>query len=265
MSLPGPTSADFLIRLAALSLTLALCACVTKTSGAKQPQKPDLPAAARINTELGWDYVGQGRLDVAEMKLKKAIEQDDSVAQAHSGLAYVYWRKGDTESAQTEFARAIGLDGDDPEIRNNYGAFLCDQHQYAEGDRNFMLALKNREYTTPAKAWNNAGVCAHQAGDKDRAEADFRHALQIDANYYPALAEMASLSYELQNYLGARAFLDRYQKVGPETPALLLLGCKTEQALGDDNAAHDYSIKLLRSYPDSNEAAQLLKLRSSAQ
>ena len=262
----NPIRPKFPVRLTSISLTLALCACITETpAGSHQPSKPDFKAAARANTELGLAYASQGRLDVAEVKLKKAIDEDDSIAQAHSGLGYVYWQRGDMEDAQTQFRRAISLDDIDPEIHNNYGAFLCDQHKYEEGDRNFMLALKNRDYATPAKAWNNAAVCARQAGDSERAETDFRRALQSDPNYYPALAEMASFSYQQQNYLGARAFLERYQKAGPETPALLLLGFKTEQALGNDDAAHQYSLKLIRSYPDSNEAAQLLKLRSPTQ
>jgi len=264
MPLPSTIRPQIPARLITLSLTLALCACVTEIKG-KQPSKPDLPAAARINAQLGLAYAGQGDLDMAERKLKKAVEEDDSIAEAHSGLGYIYWKKGDVESAQTEFRHAISLDDLDPDIRNNYGVFLCDQHQYAEGDRNFMLALKNHDYATPAKAWTNAGVCARQAGDKDRAETDYRRALQSDPNYSPALAEMASLSFQLQNYLGARAFLERYQKAGPETAPILLLGFKIEQALGNDSAAHDYSIKLIRSYSDSDEAAQLLKLRTSAQ
>jgi type IV pilus assembly protein PilF len=265
MRLPRLFHTNFAAALAGVGLTFALCACVTETKGPKKPSKPDLPAAARINNELGWAYVSQGRLDVAEMKFKKAIEQDAAVAQAHAGLGYVYWQKGDAPSAESEFERAISLDDQDPEVRNNYGVFLCAQRKYAEGDRNFMLALKNHEYSTPAKAWNNAGVCARQSGDNDRAEADLRHALQNDPNYFPALAEMASLSLEQKNYLGARAFLERYEKVGPETPSELLLAYRIELALGNDSAAHDYSIKLIRSYPDSDESAQLLKFRSGAQ
>ena len=265
MPLPSIIRPAFFARLTAFSLTLALGACVTETpAGSHQPSKPDLPAAARINTQLGLAYAGQGRFDVAEMKLKKAIDQDDSIAQAHSGLGYVYWQRGDAAGADSEFRRAISLDGDDPDIRNNYGVFLCDQHKYEEGDHNFMLALKSRDYATPSKAWTNAGVCAHHAGDEARAETDFRRALQVDPDYFPALSEMASASYRQQNYLAARGFLERYQKSGPQTAAYLLLGYQTEAALGNDDAAQQYSLKLIRSYPDSDEAAQLLKLRSSA-
>lgn len=265
MSLPRAIRPEFAARLSLFSLTLALCACVTETpTGAQLPSKPDLQAAARTNTQLGLAYASQGRLEVAESKFKKAIDQDDGIAQAHAGLGYIYWQRGDNDRAQSEFRRAISLDEGDPDIRNSYGAFLCSQHSYEEGDRNFMLALKNRDYATPAKAWTNAGMCAHQAGDDARAETDFRRALQLDPDFTQALWEMAAANYRQQNYLGARAFLERYQKSGPQTPAQLLLGFKIETALGNDDAAHQYSLKLIRSYPDSDEAAQLLKLRSPA-
>src|SRR5207248_1357217 len=114
-------------------------------------------------------------------------------------------------------------------------------------------ALKNRSYSTPAKAWTNAAVCAKQAGDRPRAEANFRHALQIDPNFPGALYELAFFDYEAQNQLGARALIERYLKVAPPTAPLLLLGYKTERALGNDSGAQQYSIKLIRNFPDSNE------------
>jgi len=252
-------------RLAAGVLVLALCACVTETTGPRQPSKPDLKEAARINTQLGLTYASQGMLEVAGIKLKKAIDQDDSVAQAHAGLGFVYWQQNDLEGARTEYRRAINLDSDDPEIRNNYGVFLCSQGKFDEGDSNFMLALKHRDYPTPAKAWTNAGICANHAGDAARAEADFRKALQADANFLGALSEMAGLEFRKENYYGARAFLERYQKLTPAPASLLLLGYKTERALGNDDAANQYSLKLIRNFPDSDEAAQLLKLRAPPQ
>lgn len=249
-------------RLAATALALLLCACVTETTGPRQPSKPNLKEAAKINTQLGLTYASQGMLEVAETKLKKAVDQDDSLAQAHAGLGYVYWKQNDIEDARSEYRRAIDLDGDDPDIRNNYGVFLCSQGKYDEGDSNFMLALKHRDYATPAKAWTNAGVCARQAGDSARAETDLRRALQADPGFSSALAEMAWLEFQKENYIGTRAFLDRYQKVAQPGAALLLLGFKTERALGNEDGAQQYSIKLVRSYPDSDEAAQLLKLRA---
>jgi type IV pilus assembly protein PilF len=252
-------------RFGACALALVLCACVTETTGPRQPAKPDFKEAAKINTQLGLAYASQGMLEVAENKLKKAIDQDDSLAQAHAGLGFVYWQQNDVEGAKNEYRRAISLDSDDPEIRNNYGVFLCSQGKFDEGDSNFMLALKHRDYPTPAKAWTNAGICAGHAGDAARAEVDFRRALQADPNFTGALSEMAGVEFRKENYYGTRAYLERYQKLAPMPASLLLLGFKAERALGNDDAANQYSLKLIRNFPDSDEAAQLLKLRAPPQ
>jgi len=255
-SVPGP-----LCALLALVCALALAGCVRETPPLN---KPDMQQAARINTELGLSYASQGMLPLAETKLKKAVEEDAGIARAHSGLGYVYWQRGDVDAAQKEYRRAIDLDGNDPDIRNNYGVFLCSQKHFDEGQQNFQLALKNHNYSTPAKAWTNAGLCARQAQQFDQAEGYFRKALLIDPNFPDALYEMASLSFQQQDYLRTRAFLDRYLKVGPATAPVLLLGVNTERALGNDEAAHGYELKLVRNFPDSDEAAKLLKQRSSA-
>lgn len=253
--------------LIALSLSLTLGACVTEKTNPNpnitpdEPPKADMTAAAKANTQLGLAYAGQGNLERASAKLRRAIEQDSHVAQAHAGLGYVYWKQGDSDGARSEYERAIDLDPNDPDIRNNYGVFLCSQRQYAEGDRNFMLAVKNRDYSTPAQAWINAGVCARQAGDVGRSDNDFREALRIDPNSPEALREMAANSYQQQNYPLTQSLLDRYFKVGPQTAQVLLLAMQTQQALGDEDGARRYEIKLIREFPESQEVAQLLKQR----
>lgn len=256
-------------RLGLIALSLTLAACVTEKSRNNpnilpdEPQKADMTAAAKANTQLGLAYASQGNLELASFKLRKAVEQDGHIAQAHAGLGYIYWKQGDTDDAQSEYERAISLDSDDPDIRNNYGVFLCSQRHYDDGDRNFMLAIKNRDYSTPSQAWTNAGVCARQAGDQPRSDNDFREALRIDPNFPEALQQFANDSYQQQNYQLAQSLLDRYFRVGPQTASVLLLAMRNQQALGNDDAAHNYEMKLIREFPESDEVAQLLKQRSA--
>jgi type IV pilus assembly protein PilF len=256
-------------RLIALSLSLLLGACVTEKTNnnpnitPNSRPKADMTAAAKANTQLGLAYASQGNLELALAKLRKAVDQDSSIAQAHAGLGYIYWKQGDAGEAQNEYQRAIDLDPVDPDIRNNYGVFLCSQRRYDEGDRNFMLALKNHDYSTPAQAWTNAGLCARQAGDQNRSDSDFREALRIDPNFPEALQEMASNSYKQQNYQLTQSLLDRYFKVGAQNPSVLLLAMHNQQALGNDDGARRYELKLIREYPESDEVAQLLKQRSA--
>jgi type IV pilus assembly protein PilF len=250
-----------------IALSLTLGACVSQTTNPNPnitpntPLKADMTAAAKDNTELGLAYAAQGNLERASAKLRKAVEQDSHVAKAHAGLGYVYWKQGDSDGARGEYERAIDIDPNDPDIRNNYGVFLCSQKQYDEGDRNFMLAVKNKDYSTPAQAWVNAGICARQAGDQARSDNDFREALRIDPNSAEALKEMAANSYRQQNYQLTQSLLDRYLRVGPQTPQILLLAMQTQQALGDEEGARRYETKLIREFPESQEVAQLLKQR----
>jgi type IV pilus assembly protein PilF len=257
-------------RIVMLLAACALSACVTETAGGLPNVKPDLHEAARINTQLGTGYthealnasdLGTRRklLEVALDKLQKAISQDDDYAPAHAALAYVYALRGDNDNADAEYRRALRLAPDDPDTRNNYGVFLCGQGKTAEAERNFMRAAKNPDYTTPAAAWTNAGVCARKAGDLARAESDFRQALEADPGFADALAEMAAISFQQHNYLATRAFLERYQRVAKPSAGLLALGARAERALGNESAARQYEIKLVRNFPDSPEAAQILQ------
>lgn len=249
-----------MIRTLLLASMLVLAACVTETTGNLRPQSPpDLVEAARINTQLGADYARQGRFDVAEEKLRKAVEQDDRYAPAHTALAYVLTQNGNTADAEREYRRSLSLAPDDAGTHNNFGVFLCGQGKYAEADKSFRAALAERNYSTPEAAWTNAGVCQLKAGNKVAAEDAFREALKLNPEFPDALAQIALITYRQGDWLRTRAFIQRYEKVGSRTPEILLIAAGTERQLGDRVAARRYEQALLREFPESDQAVQLLK------
>ena len=69
-----------------------------------------------------------------------------------------------------------------------------------------------------------------------------------------ALLPMAEVSYQKKSYLRARAFLQRYESVGPDTEESLYLGFLVESALGDSRAAAQYRDKLYEEFPGSVQA-----------
>jgi type IV pilus assembly protein PilF len=246
----------WILTLCAASLAAA---CVTvRPPGGLEPSKANLPEAARDNTALGVGYLRQGRLDLALEKLRRAVQEDPSYAPAHSTLAIAYAQRGDQQLAETEYRRALDL-GDDPAVRNNFGAFLCSIGKSEEADRYFMQAAHNRDYPTPEAAWANAGVCARKAGDQARADADFREALRLNANFADALEPLAAQAYADHDYLQAESYLQRYERAGPQTAQTLALGASIQHALGRADAARDYELKLIRNFPDSDETAHLLQ------
>ncbi len=65
---------------------------------------------------------------------------------------------------------------------------------------------------------------------------------------------MADVSYQMNNYLQARAFLQRYGSVGAWDANSLLLGYRIESKLGDTKSANRYRQELLERFPDSSQA-----------
>jgi type IV pilus assembly protein PilF len=249
-----------------LVLFCAATGCVTVNSTAPMIEKsepaprsePNLQEAARLNTDLGVNYARAGNLEVAFDKFQRALGQDANYAPAHAGIAFVYSQRRENEKAEHHYERALMLQPNDPMTRNNYGVFLCAQKRYKDAEKAFLRAATSPEYREPDRAYTNAGVCARRVPDLAKAENYFREALKLRPESPETLQQMASLYLERKDYARAKAFLQRYEKVGAPTAATLWLGVKIEFALGDENAAAEYARRLRTEFPDSEESLSTL-------
>lgn len=228
---------------------LSACSASSDIKGA------NLAEAARINTQLGIDYMRKGQNNLALEKLKRAVEQDPEYAIAQSSLAFVYSRNGDAKLAERHYRKALALDAQNPAARNNFGVFLCGIGRTAEAEQLFAEAAQDRRYATPEAAWTNAGVCVRKS-DPEKAERYFRAALELNKEFPDALAAMAGLSYQNQDYWRARAFIQRFERAGTHNAETLHIAAATETALGDRTAAQKYEQRLKREYPEYNAAIQ---------
>lgn len=242
-----------------LALVILLGAC--QQAGINDQPGVDRAKLARINTELGFQYLQQGEYQTAKDKLDKALEADPNFADAHNAMGLLRNALGQHDESERSFKRALRLDPDNSAASNNYGQFLCQRGRYEEGQKQFLQAVANPLYNLPAVAYSNAGSCAFDAGDLETAEKHFRAALEIDPRLAPALLQMADLSFRLGRMLPARAYLQRYLEVGRHIPRSLWLGIRIERELGDRDAVASYSLQLERSFPDSEETGLLLQSR----
>ena len=247
---------DAMIRITALLAALLLGACVT--DGNNLTSDPDPIEAARLNTQLGIDYMRKGYFELALEKLERAVDQNEDNAVAHSALAYLYSRNGEIKKADKHYRRAISLDKDNPDTHNNYGGFLCAQNRREEGEKHLLIAAQNPRFASPAAAWTNAGDCVRSVAP-ERAERYLREALRLDSEYSEALAQLAWISYDRREYLRARAFLQRFEHAGTHLPHTLWLATQTERQLGDVEAARRYVNMLRKQFPESEQAYDLGK------
>lgn len=232
-------------RVAVLSAAVVLSACVS-TGG---QQALDHREAARANTELGAGYIRRGLDDAAREKLERALEQDPRYAPAHATYALLMARMGEDALADSHFRRALKLAPEDPDIRNNYGAFLCARGRVEAAVEQFERAAEVPGYVGRVTALNNAGLCLRERNPK-QAESFLRRALSLNAQNPTTLEQLAWVRYRQGEYLSARAFLERYQRVTEASAEALWLAAQVEEALGASDAAARYREQLAAQYPD---------------
>lgn len=254
----------------ALALTAGLTACSTtprapaaqpmaQDSSNQPPVKADGPKRAKLHTELASLYYSEGNMAVALDELRQALDADSNYASAYNMKGLVHLYLGETGDAESSFQRALSLAGNDPEINNNYGYFLCQTGRVRQSLQYFLTAIKNPLYPTPERAYLNAGQCAARMGDDALALQYVERSLRLSPNNPTAMFELANLRLKRGEATQARQLLmdmNRLQDPGPQT---LWLGVRIERALGDRSAELSYATQLRRRFPDAPETQEMLK------
>lgn len=233
---------------------LAMCAgCVSTTTGPPKLEGDD-SNAADLNYQLGARYYHNGDYDLARDRLLLALELDPNNAMSWSTLGLTYEALGNVRLAEEAYDKAVRAAPRDFQIQDNYAVFLCRQGRYDGARKYFDRALNAPTNDYAERTYTNAGVCMMQRPDFDLAEKYLRGALERRPNHAEALLQMSVLFYQKDDYLRARAFLQRYMANNVPTAPVLYHGIQIEEKLGDDTARRDYTMKLLKNFPDSAEA-----------
>lgn len=243
-----------------LGLALLTAGCAGNSDNIKRGASTN--EAAEANLDLGIEYMRRGEYERALEKLDKAHQADPRFHAVHNAYGLLYQRLGETDLAENHFRTALRLNGKDSMTRNNYGLFLCNNERYSEAEEQFLQAAENPLYNTPEIAMSNAGTCARESGNVEKAEEYFRRALNSKPDIPSALKQMAQISFEKENYLSARAYLQRYLGNARHTAETLWLGIRIERELGDKDAESSYGLLLRNNFPDSEEAALYKSLRN---
>ena len=248
------------LRAIALMASLALLiGCGTGAGGGvrKEDAATKRQDAARVHTDLGQQYLRQGKYEIALEKLNKALSFDSGYVDAHTVIAVLYESIGDSAKAGEHYKRAAQLKPKGGNELNNFGSFLCRHGQFPEAQGYFERALADPFYQTPGVALTNSGSCLLKAGRRDEAEQALRLALEHNPSDGETLLQLAAASYEKGDYFKARGFMQRFEAAAAPRADGLLLARNIELKLGNSRAVSDYTRKLLQAFPQSQQAQSL--------
>ncbi len=249
------------MKLSAVKLLFSLfvvCLLVVGCANQQQQEKDteNTKSRARAHTDLGAVYYQQGKLEIALEEFNTAVKIDPSFASAYNGLGLVNSQLGKDDVADANFRKSIQLEPSDSEAHNNYGSFLCARNRIDESITQFLTAVKNPLYATPAMAYTNAAICSMRKNNVTGAEKYLQQALQIDPLSQAAAYHLASLQFKRNDAISAKKSLQNVMLSRPSAE-VLWLAIQIERVVGDKDAEASYVLQLRRQYPDSEQAKLL--------
>jgi len=203
----------------------------------------------------------------------KAVELDDSLAEAHTSLARALASDLQLSAAMSEFKRAIELNPSYATAHQWFGECLQSQGRVEEG----LAELKRAQEVDPLSLVNNAlvGFALETVGKSNEAIAQLRRTIEMDPNFansYGLLGNVlenrgqlkeAIVEYEKSYSLGADPIASAQL-----ARAYFLVGRKAEaqqlwdklKALSERQYVPAYSLALVQSaFGDKEEALRLLE------
>ena len=234
-----------------------------ESAQSKGKRQIDKQEVARVRTSLAAQYIRKNELDAAQQQLEKAFAADSRYAPAYDMMGVLLQQEGSAinlAKADQYFKKAIALDKDFEQARNNYGVYLSQMKRYSEAAAQFEIAGAALGYDGRIGALENLGRTYLQLNDRPAAAKAFLRALEGNRNSIIAHIELVDLLLEQQRITQAKMLYDEtlvlVQGQGI-SPRLLLQGIKLAAAQKDITTRQQLAQQLLSAYPLSAEAKQL--------
>lgn len=166
--------------------------------------EPDNATTLAVAGEI---YTDVGNWDVAQEYLDQALAADPQDVLALRNQAYLYERRGDYEQAVAAYQKALDV------APNRFDLYIEKARQYRVGLLDYDAA--NDAYRKAVEVYRSPmtldalGDGLYNAGDHLAAVRTLRDAVELDANYGPALVHLGMALYARRNYEDAVVALEK--------------------------------------------------------
>jgi len=161
--------------------------------------------------EYGLALMQEGDYESASEALMEATAIYSNSVTVHYNLGFAYWKLGRSDDAIASLTRAVDLSGDDSRPAELLAYVMLDSGNALEANK----VLSGIEKQTPSTLTLMA-LASQKAGSSDLARSYLGKALDIDADYAPALYNLALLYRDVDNNSReALAYYKHFKAVAP--------------------------------------------------
>ena len=261
----------YLVILTTLTVLLTACQSTSQNTTSvyqgtdPSQRKRDKMELAQARTALAGQYINQRQLDAAKRQLDEAIEAQPNYAPAYDMMGNLLKIEGSPSNianAEKYFKKAISLDPDFIQARNNYGVYLSELGRHQEAIEQFNIAGSTLGYHNRAGALENLGLTYQKMNNPKAAEMAFNKAIETESATVTAKMEMIDILIGRHESLKAKAYFNDLKTMAqlhnqPMPSRLLYQGVRLGILQNDRQEIQRLSSQLLSQHPLSDEAKQL--------
>jgi type IV pilus assembly protein PilF len=194
----------------ALLLAVAPLAC----SGVSAEQRR---RSAEIHYDLGTNQLQNGDVQGALKEYLDADKEDSELPQTHNALGLLYaYSLARPQEAEQQFQKAIELDKDFSEARNNLGSFYMSRGRYAEAIPQFEQALANALYRDRVIAESNLGWALYKTGQAEKGMRRIEAAVLVAPKYCLGWRQLGTMHAERGELAAASDAFAKYVAACPD-------------------------------------------------
>jgi len=161
------------------------------------------PDVYAVHLNIGTAYMEKGDLDRAEAEYKAVLDkngpavedlrkQKETSLKALSGLGEAALKRGDLETAQGHFRRALEISPEDPAAAYNVGEIFFSNQKVDDAIAYFELAIRIK--SDWPKAYHRLGLVCLNTGDFPKALANLKTFLELDPQNPEAASVKAAIA-----------------------------------------------------------------------
>ena len=113
---------------------------------------------AELYIRMGSSLIEEGNYPGALTALLKAKEMDPSNPLVYNELGQVYFMRERYETAEQQFRKAVSLQKEYTDARNNLARVLIEEGKYAEAEKEINTVLADLTYGSTDRAYVNLGL-----------------------------------------------------------------------------------------------------------
>lgn len=248
-------------------LVVALTGCQSTPSGHSSDVRAVSAKSqlAQVRTALAGQYISERKLDDAKQQLEIAFQADSRYAPAYDMMGNLLSEEGsqiNLAKADEYFKKALSIDPNFTQARNNYGVYLSKVGRYTEAIEQFNIAGSTLGYMGRSSSLENLGLTYLKIGDEKSAENAFNRALEIDSELVVAKMELIDILINQKRTLQAKEYYDSLKNLWqlhnePMSARLIYQGLKLSILQNNPQERQRLSGLLLSQYPLSDEAKKL--------